>query len=891
MGGSAWRKVWAPRSRVPAGWLPDRNLGEDMMVVAPHAGSRRRISTLVMFLLAPLLAVLWPDAAHAAVAKPTGLRSQSAVTAVVVSWTPVRGAASYRVQLASSSSFDDPVMDVETANTYATPTAVVPFGRVYWRVSAGRDRKWSAWSSASFTRTQRDGPILTEPEDGAELDQPEHPPVLRWDSVPGAVKYVVEIDGEERDWVDTETYETETTSLVPTETQQPGTYWWRVRTFFDREVNSLPSAARSYTIGPLPSVELTETAPTMEDVVLQWDPVPGAVDYEVRVSTDNGFNVITDRQFVSGTRYSPPTTYDNASYWWQVRARDVFGQSEEWPVYPERTGVFQRTWPDRPELVSPTVGSTASGEVTFQWTPAQHAAWYLLDVGTDPGFSSSRSFETCDTTQTTYTPGWWRGRSIRPDGCMPTTAGTYYWRVRAIDANTSTSATKTVNGRFSAVGSFTWAGRAEPSGTLQPAAGQRVLLEGNGTSGCAGSLTGGGVCAGVTSTPVLDWDPAPGAAYYLLYLAHDRNFTNMVKGYGDIGDPDSLVHTMNTRFAPMTALPDTQAGEAYYWFVRPCDRSGRCGLTPEEASNAFQKKSVPVQLTSPAAGATLADQATFTWTDYLATNQDTTDPATGEHPTQAARSYRIQVSQNPSFVRTKAEEVYEVVVDQTTFTTFAHSYPEGVLYWRVQAIDGYGNGLTWSPIRQFTKASPAPEVVAPTDGQSVDGVQPFRWRPLPFSKYYDLEVYRNSDTTASSANLAAWARNIRQAAFTAKKPLQALGQDFVWRVRRSDYDGHKGAWSSWHRFRVTAKAPQLLSPGSRVVKNRAVFSWRAIAQAAEYRWELRRGSALVQSTATTATSYAPTRALTRGRHTWRVVSYDSDRHVLKATGWRRVAVR
>ena len=858
------------------------------MVEVLLARSRVRVAVFILALVGPLLAGLVHAPAMAATPKPSGLTSQSGVTAVVLSWKPVQGATYYHVQVAASSSFDTPVLDVMTTNTHATPTQVVPFGRVYWRVAATKGIGWSKWASGSFNRSQRSGPILTEPADGADLDQPEHPPVLRWDPVPGARSYVVEIDGEERDWVDTETYTTKTTSLVPTETQQPGTYWWRVRAYFDSATNSLPSSERSYTIGALPPVGLKATEPTMEDVVLQWDPVPGAVDYEVRVSTDNGFNVITDHQFVTGTRYSPPTTYDNASYWWQVRARDVFGQTEEWPVYPDRTGVFQRTWPDKPTLVSPAAGATPTGDLSFQWTPAQHAASYILDVGTDPGFSTVGSFGSCPTTQTTYTPGW-SGYSYYYDRCMPGKAGTYYWRVRAIDDNSQWGAD--VNGRFSEVGSFTWNPPAAPSGNLGAATGQRLVLDGNGSSPCTASLTNqGGVCAGVTSTPVLDWDPAPGATSYIVYLAHDRNFTNMVDGYGDIGDPRTWVRTTNTRFSPIAALPDTQAGEAYYWFIRACNSTG-CGQSSVEATNAFQKKSPEVNLVSPANNAVVADQATFDWTDYLDTNQATTDPATGERPTQTARSYRIQVSQNPSFAATRQDAVYEQVVDQTTYTEFAHSYPEGVLYWRVQAIDGSGNGLTWSPVRQFTKASPSPVATSPTDGQVVNGVQPFRWQPLAYAHYYDLEVYRNSDTTASAGNLALRVTNIRQAAYTASEPLQALGKDFVWRVRRTDYDGHSGVWGPWHRFRVSAGLPKLLQPGSTVSRTHPVFSWRATPQAASYRWELRRGSAVEQYTQTVATSYAPVAALTKGKYTWRVVSYDSGDHILRSTAWRTVTAK
>ena len=66
---------------------------------------------------------------------------------------------------------------------------------------------------------------------------------------------------------------------------------------------------------------MTLTSPAddavIQDVVLDWEPLPGAQYYELQVSTDDNFSestVIDDRtgrDKVLGTRYSPPITYDN----------------------------------------------------------------------------------------------------------------------------------------------------------------------------------------------------------------------------------------------------------------------------------------------------------------------------------------------------------------------------------------------------------------------------------------------------------------------------------------------------------------------------------------------------------------------------------------------------
>ena len=105
------------------------------------------------------------------------------------------------------------------------------------------------------------------------------------------------------------------------------------------------------------------------------------------------------------------------------------------------------------------------------------------------------------------------------------------------------------------------------------------------------------ICSDIPSTPVFDWQPVEGASSYILYLSEDANFTNLVE------PATALAATSNTRWAPTlsalrSALPESQAGGAYYWHVRPCKSEKSCRPSPismsNGATNKFRKRSPAV---------------------------------------------------------------------------------------------------------------------------------------------------------------------------------------------------------------------------------------------------------------------------------------------------------
>ena len=219
-------------------------------------------------------------------------------------------------------------------------------------------------------------------------------------------------------------------------------------------------------------------------------------------------------------------------------------------------------------------------------------------------------------------------------------------------------------------------------------------------------------------------------------------------------------------------------------------------------ASAFRKISSAVELATPADSTTIANQVTFNWTDYLATNE-----ALGVPVHQEAKTYKIEVSLAADF-----STIFDTAtVDQTTYTPFSKTYPEGPLYWRVQTIDDSGNTLTKSPARLVNKISPKVVPTFPTNGSTQSGVPFFQWTPQAYAATYLVEIYKNGDTNFSPANKVLNATT----KFSAWAPTTSLPTgDYAWRVRRNDADNRAGPWSNARTFTLAAAKPSLIAPAN-----------------------------------------------------------------------------
>lgn len=462
-------------------------------------------------------------------------------------------------------------------------------------------------------------------------------------------------------------------------------------------------------------------APEVFDPQFTWGPVSGAKGYEVEVnSTDYwapGSKVCCDdisfseQMTTYGTSYSPPVVLANNTYYWRVRAIDASGNAGPWAAGPS----FEKTFANAPATPAPSVenlrlvdsnldvltpGSTTDVPIVL-WDPVPGASSYQVivspftaspDPACDWAAAGSVRWDR-DTATTGWTPlGWNRGinadplsndKQVSDDLITHLDLGQDYCvRVRPIDRSSKQSGGPVIWGDWTYlpdnnVPAFTWSGPPAVSACspCSMAATDYIQPASDATVG---------------SMPVFTWHPLPGAQSYFIVVARDPSFTNVV----------DYAWTKVPAYAPRTnTATKGYADESsdYYWAVLPAEDTNGYGVSAElTTSNAqpFTKHATPSSLLGPANGTVVSTAATvFRWS-----------------PVVGARRYRVQVSNDPTFVNVISEggALFNGALTDSTAYTSNTAYPTGTtLHWRVQAEAEDGAnfvGLTWSATGTFSKA-------------------------------------------------------------------------------------------------------------------------------------------------------------------------------------------
>jgi hypothetical protein len=502
-------------------------------------------------------------------------------TPLSLSWTPVPGARTYLVSLATDPGLGSLVkvngsgQPIQTSATTFTPTAALAPGAYYWGVTPVDARgnrgapspvRSFVWAWPSTTALHLDD-LNAAPE---AFD-----PRFSWNSVAGAARYEVEINSSQDFAPGSKVCcsdKTIGTSLSPTQLLKDNVYYWRVRAF-DADGNAgVWNYGGSFTktfdkvapAGPVPGTSIKNlrmrdnladpgtdidsgTAGYQTRVpVVRWDPVPGASSYEIQIAGWNG-----------------------ATCGWASS------------TYVKKTSV--------PE-----------------WTP-------LADAKGNPIV--------------------WQG-TLAEDGFSSVGPGTYCFRVRARSDRAPVlqevwgDYTYLQNGNVDATApvgpAFTWTAFPNPAdpGASTPCAFGYP---------CAGDYLG--PVTGTTSvrTPLFTWHAMAGANSYFVVVAKDANFSNVI----DEGFTRIPAYAPRNQSVPTTYSDETTT---FYWAVLPAAATDGLDALPldlpSSAKGSFQKQSTPPSLLAPAVGHVFADQPTFRWSPTLGARryrlQVAADPTFGD---------------------------------------------------------------------------------------------------------------------------------------------------------------------------------------------------------------------------------------------------------------------
>ena len=164
----------------------------------------------------------------------------------------------------------------------------------------------------------------------------------------------------------------------------------------------------------------------------------------------------------------------------------------------------------------------------------------------------------------------------------------------------------------------------------------------------------------------LQWAPASEAETYHVQVSSTENFSN-----NDVDEQEVKV--------PFLVVRGLTLGETYYWRVRARNAVGFSDWSVPWHFTPTSEAVVPAVpgLQSPANdAASLTLPVTFSWT-----------------ATPGARTYHLQLSQEPTFLRKDADIENVTLVSKTVFG-LEHGY---TYYWRVRAKNpaGYSN---WSAV-------------------------------------------------------------------------------------------------------------------------------------------------------------------------------------------------
>ena len=608
---------------------------------------------------------------------------------------------------------------------------------------------------------------------------------------------------------------------------------------------------------PLTAPSVTGGNDSQGRPTLKWNAVTGAAKYEVyRARSMNGDYIKYSTQTSTGYTNSAYLT-SGSMYYYKVRALDANGTAGPWSDVVAVTCRLGLTAP------SVTGGNDSQGRPTLKWNAVTGAAKYeVYRARSKDGDYIKYSTQT----STGYT-----------NSAYLTSGSTYYYKVRALDANGTAGpwsdvvavtcrlglTAPTVTGGNDAQGRPTLTWKAVTGAAkyevyrARSRSGEYIkystvtgtsytntsyiengntyyykvrALDANGTAGpwsdvvavtCRLGLTAPTVTGGNDSQgrPTLKWDKVAGAAKYEVYRSYSQN--------GNYSKYSTQTSTGYTNSSYLTS------GSTYYYKVRALDANGTAGPWSDVVAVTCR-----LGLSAPTVtgGNDAQGRPTLKW-----------NAVTG------AAKYEVYRARSKD-----GDYIKYSTVTGTSYTNTSYIENGNTYYYKVRALDANGTAGAWSSIVSVTykQTLPAPTVTGGNDSQ---GRPTLKWKAVSGAAKY--EVYRARSKDGDYIKYS----TVTGTSYTNTSYIED-SNTYYYKVRALKSDGTAGAWSSVVSvtYKQTLSAPAVT--GGNDAQGRPTLKWNAVSGAAKYevyRARSKDGDYIKYSTVT-GTSYTNTSYIENG---------------------------
>ena len=687
-------------------------------------------------------------------------------------------------------------------------------------------------------------PVLTGPADGIAV---ETLPAFSWNAVSGAQTYEFEFSADSGFNSSLALATTRNTRAALKKVVPNGTYYWRVRGVASDGSLGAWSETRSIVMAwtaeptPLNPADGTEISYPADALTLRWSAVPGAANYVVRIASDPDLGtLIWDApKETAASNFTVTSSLSPGTYYWNITPLNAEGHAGN----ASAVSTFSWVWPSTTTTsLSDLVANEEVFDPQFSWDPVPGASGYEVEVNFSSDWATSS--KVCCDPLSFFTDASTLGTSIAPQIVLDN--NTYYWRVRALDPggnagdwNEGTTFTKT----FDNVPPVT-----------SPAI-KNLHMRDHLTD--PGTDADSGTPEYETASPVVAWDPVPGASGYQVevtpysggvcnWSAPAEHWTKVTSAtaWTPLGwswnNVKPFASTLAVSNDSVTALV---AGHEYCTRVRAIDRPSATGGPTVFGDYSYL----------PANG-----QPAFTWTGPLESGacspctmsaDEYVGPITGTtvgrmpvftwEPISGAESYYVLVARDANFTNV-VDYAYTRIpayAPRTGSQSKGYADETTLYYWAVLPADAAnGDGVSAEPLtsgaQSFTKQSTPPDLVSPIDLAVVNTpATTFQWDAVESARRYRLQVDNEASFVSPIDDI------LTDSTSYTSNTTYPSGTTLYWRVRADAENGSTYVgltWSTSGTFTKQLPTPVFDPDNPTTGAQIPAFSWSPVPGAISY---------------------------------------------------------